>query len=165
MGVDPGLTATGYGVLELAPGGPRVIDIGVITTASTQCLEARLHVLHAAIDALIAARGPGLVVLEDLYTEYRFPRTAVLMGHARGVICLAAGRRGVPVLPLAPAEVKRAVTGSGGAGKGQVQRSVQTLLGLAAPPRSSHVADALALAVTGLGRITTRPLPGRARRP
>ncbi|HYB43224.1 MAG TPA: crossover junction endodeoxyribonuclease RuvC, partial [Candidatus Methylomirabilis sp.] len=83
------------------------------------------------------------------------------MGHARGVIYLAARQLGVPVLALAPAEVKRAVTGNGAARKAQVQRAVQTLLALESLPRPSHVADALGLAATGMARITGR-VPGRS---
>jgi len=91
-------------------------------------------------------------VLEDLYTEYRFPRTALLMAHARGVICLAARQHAVAVMALAPAVVKRAIAANGAASKAQIQIGVQRLLGLAATPRPSHVADALALALTGLSR-------------
>jgi len=161
MGVDPGLVATGFGVLEAAPGGVAVVDAGVISTAPSQALEARLNAIHRAMRDIIQARGPGLVIVEDLYTEYKFPRTAVLMGHARGVIYLAARQFGVPVLALTPSEVKRAVTGNGGAGKAQVQRAVQTLLGLADRPHPSHVADALGLAVTGMARVTGRLPAGR----
>ncbi len=99
---------------------------------------------------IIELQGPGLLVVEDLYTEYKFPRTAILMGHARGVIYLAARQLGVSVLALAPSEVKRAMTGNGAAGKGQMQRAVQTVLGLKELPRPSHVADALGLAATGM---------------
>jgi crossover junction endodeoxyribonuclease RuvC len=96
------------------------------------------------------------VTVEDLYTEYRFPRMAILMGHARGVICLAAARRGVAVLPVAPAEVKRHITANGAASKLQVQRGVQERLRLGELPRPSHVADALSLALTGLSRVAGR---------
>jgi crossover junction endodeoxyribonuclease RuvC len=161
MGVDPGLVATGFGVLEAGPGGVVVRDAGVIATAAGQPLEARLNALHRAVQRILEAERPGLLVVEDLYTEYRFPRTAILMGHARGVIYLAARQVGVSVLALAPSEVKRAMTGNGAAGKGQVQRAVQTVLGLREPPRPSHVADALGLAATGMSRITGR-VPGRA---
>ena len=154
MGVDPGLVATGFGVLEAAPGAVTVLDAGVITTAATQPLEARLNAIYRAVLQIIEARTPTFLVVEDLYTEYKFPRTAILMGHARGVIYLAARQLGVGVTALAPSEVKRAVTGSGSAGKAQVQRGVQTLLGLKDLPRPSHVADALGLAVTGLARVT-----------
>jgi crossover junction endodeoxyribonuclease RuvC len=166
MGVDPGLVATGYGVVEAGPGGVAVVDAGVISTAAGQSLEARLNALHRAVHRLIEARRPGLLVVEDLYAEYRFPRTAILMGHARGVIYLAARQLGVNVAAIAPAEVKRAVTGNGAAAKGQVQRAVQTLLGLREVPRPSHVADALALAVTGMARATGRmPICPRAPAP
>ncbi|OGK89167.1 MAG: hypothetical protein A2X51_08625 [Candidatus Rokubacteria bacterium GWC2_70_24] len=165
MGVDPGLVDTGFGVLEAGPGAVTVVDAGVISTSASQSLEARLNAIYGAIHRLIQAREPGLLVVEDLYTEYKFPRTAILMGHARGVIYLAARQLGVAVLALAPAEVKRAITGNGAAGKAQMQRSVQTLLGLAEPPRPSHVADALGLAVTGMGRVTGRIPTGRGQRP
>ena len=156
MGVDPGLVDTGFGVLEAGPGGLAVVDAGVVSSAAGQSLEARLNAIHGGVRRLIEAREPGLLVVEDLYTEYRFPRTAILMGHARGVIYLAARQCGVSVLALAASEVKRAVTGNGAAGKGQMQRGVQTLLGLAELPRPSHVADALGLALTGMSRITGR---------
>jgi crossover junction endodeoxyribonuclease RuvC len=162
MGVDPGLVATGFGVLEAGAGGVAVREAGVISTIAGQPLEARLNALHRAIHRIIETQGPQLLVVEDLYTEYRFPRTAVLMGHARGVIYLAARQLGVGVVALAPAEVKRAMTGNGAAGKAQMQRAVQSVLGLTAPPRPSHVADALGLAATGMSRVMGRlPSPGR----
>jgi crossover junction endodeoxyribonuclease RuvC len=156
MGVDPGLVATGFGVLEVGPGGVTVCDAGVISTTTGQPLEARLNALHRAMHRIIELQGPGLLVVEDLYTEYKFPRTAILMGHARGVIYLAARQLGVAVVALAPSEVKRAMTGNGAAGKAQVQRAVQTVLGLKELPRPSHVADALGLAATGMSRVTGR---------
>lgn len=156
MGVDPGLVATGFGVLEADGGAVTVRDAGVISTTTGQPLEARLNALHRAVHRIIEQQGPGLLVVEDLYTEYKFPRTAVLMGHARGVIYLAARQLGVTVVALTPSEVKRAMTGNGAAGKAQVQRAVQTVLGLKELPRPSHVADALGLAVTGMSRMTGR---------
>jgi crossover junction endodeoxyribonuclease RuvC len=163
LGIDPGLVDTGFGLLEAGPAEVAVLDVGVISTGRAAALEARLHVLHGTLQGIIAARAPALLVVEDLYAEYRFPRTALLMAHARGVIYLAARQFGVPIIALSPAEVKRAVTGNGAAAKGQVQLSIQTLLGLNEPPRPSHVADALGLAVTGLAR-TTGWRPGRSRR-
>jgi len=156
MGVDPGLVATGFGVLEAGADGVTVRDAGVISTTTGQPLEARLNALHRAVHRIIELQGPGLLVVEDLYTEYKFPRTAILMGHARGVIYLAARQLGVAVVALAPSEVKRAMTGNGAAGKAQVQRAVQTVLGLKELPRPSHVADALGLAATGMSRMTGR---------
>jgi crossover junction endodeoxyribonuclease RuvC len=108
------------------------------------------------VTRVLRAHAPALLVLEDLYAEYRFPRTALLMAHARGVICLAARQREVALLALAPSEVKRAIAANGAASKAQIQTGVQRLLGLPATPRSSHVADALALALTGLSRAGGR---------
>lgn len=164
MGIDPGLVATGFAVVEVGAGDVTVVDAGVIATSPGQALEARLNAIYGAVTRLIEVRHPGLVVVEDLYTEYRFPRTAILMGHARGVIYLAARQAGVSLLAISPAEVKRAITGNGAASKPQVQRGVQTVLGLAEVPRPSHIADALGLAVTGLARATGRLPAGRAAR-
>jgi crossover junction endodeoxyribonuclease RuvC len=129
---------------------------GVITTPATEPLDARVTVIHDAIDGLLAEHAPGALVLEDLYTEYKFPRTALQMAHARGVICLAARRRGIQLVTLAPAEVKRAIAAHGAASKAQVQEAVRRLLCLPAAPRPSHVADALALALTGFSRAGGR---------
>jgi crossover junction endodeoxyribonuclease RuvC len=134
-----------------------VVDTGVIATAADLALEVRVQLIYDGVDLVLKTHAPALVVLEDLYTEYRFPRTALLMAHARGVICLAARQRAVSLMALAPAEVKRAITANGAASKAQMQTGVQRLLGLAAAPRSSHVADALALALTGVWRTGGRP--------
>jgi crossover junction endodeoxyribonuclease RuvC len=162
LGIDPGVMATGFGVVSAGPDGVAVLASGVISTSPVQSLEARLDALYRGVHEIIGAQQPSLMIVEDLYAEYKFPRTAILMGHARGVIYLAARQLGVTVVALAPAEVKRAVTGHGAAGKAQMQRAVQTLLGLDQLPRPSHVADALGLALTGMARITGRlPSPRR----
>jgi len=157
LGIDPGLVATGYGLLEGgATAGCAVLAVGVITTTTDLVFEARLRIIYDGVHDLLIKHGPDVIVLEDLYTEYKFPRTALLMAHARGVACLAAGQCGVPVMSLAPAEVKRAVAFNGAASKEQVQRAMGRLLNLAEPPHPSHVADALALAWTGLSRAGLR---------
>jgi len=143
-------------VIEPAVGGVVVLDSGVISTTADLPLEARIHLIYDGVRGLLEARAPTVLVLEDLYAEYRFPRTALLMAHARGVICLAAHQSGVAVLALAPAEVKRAVAAAGAASKHQVQHSVRRILKLAALPTPSHVADALALALTGFSRLGGR---------
>jgi crossover junction endodeoxyribonuclease RuvC len=138
--------------VEPGPAGTVVVATGVIATTSDLPLEARVQLIYDGVDLVLRTHAPALLVLEDLYTEYRFPRTALLMAHARGVICLAARQRAVALLALAPAEVKRAIAANGAASKAQIQTSVQRRLRLAEAPRSSHVADALALALTGLSR-------------
>ena len=170
LGIDPGLVATGFGVIASAPGGITVLGTGIIATRADQALEARLGEIHEGVVKVLDAYEPALLVVEDLYAEYKFPRTALQMAHARGVIYLAARQRNVPVLALAPSEVKRVITGNGAAAKEQMQHSVQRLLGLPALPKPSHIADALALAFTGLSRATrnardlgaapSRPHPG-----
>jgi len=156
LGVDPGLVGTGWGLVEPAAGGVLVVASGVITTTGDTPLPARIREIYDGVTDVLTKHEPAVVVLEDLYAEYSFPRTALLMAHARGAICLAAAQRDVEVLALAPAEVKRAIAAHGAASKAQIQLGVQRLLRLGAPPRPSHVADALALALTGLSRHGAR---------
>ena len=152
VGFDPGLADTGYAALELAGRRPAVLGKGVIRTAAGLALEERLNLLFEETARVLARYGPAFLVVEDVFSAPTVPRTAILVGYARAVICLAGRRAGAAVVSVTRAEVKRAVTLSGAASKGQVARGVQALLGLAAPPRPSHVADALALAFTGLSR-------------
>jgi crossover junction endodeoxyribonuclease RuvC len=147
MGVDPGLVATGFGVLEVGPGGVTVCDAGVISTTPGQPLEARLNALHRAVHRIIELQSPGLLVVEDLYTEYKFPRTAILMGHARGVIVLAAAEAGIAVHDYAATQVKKTLTGAGRAPKSQMQDAVRRELRLTKTPDPPDVADALAIAL------------------
>ena len=147
---------TGYGLIEPGPRGIVVVASGVIATRRELSLEARIQLIYDAVHALIGKHAPTLVVLEDLYAEYKFPRTALLMAHARGVICLATRQCDVALLTLAPTVVKRAIAAHGAATKEQIQHSVQRLLSLRELPRPSHVADALALALTGFSRAGGR---------
>ncbi|HZS34601.1 MAG TPA: crossover junction endodeoxyribonuclease RuvC [Methylomirabilota bacterium] len=159
VGFDPGLADTGYAALEGGRRIPAVLGVGVIRTSAADPLEVRLEALLEAADGVLARFAPDLVVVEDVFSAPAAPRAAILMGHARAAVCLAGRRRRVDLVAVAPAEVKRAVTASGSAPKAQVARAMQALLALAAPPRPSHVADALALAYTGLSRA--RALAGR----
>jgi crossover junction endodeoxyribonuclease RuvC len=147
LGVDPGLRTTGYGVVEVRDGALRLIEGGVLQPNAKHALEQRLVQLHDAMVEVVRATRPDCMVLEELWSAYEHPQTAVLMGHARGVLALAAGANGVPVHDLAHASVKRALTGSGSAAKSQVKGMVVQLLGLAAPPSPDDVSDALALAI------------------
>ncbi|HEY3247342.1 MAG TPA: crossover junction endodeoxyribonuclease RuvC [bacterium] len=151
LGVDPGLRATGYGVVAGSPAGIRLVQCGVFHTDDGAPLGTRLLDIHRSVSSLVTDFSPALLAVEDLYAAQRFPRTAILMGHVRGVVCLAAAQRVVEVLSLPPAAVKQAVTGFGGATKPQMQAAVRRLLRIA-PAVDGHAADALAMALTALSR-------------
>ena len=152
LGVDPGLTATGYAVLDVGNGRTRVRASGCAKSPSKHALEARVRSIYDELAAVLAQWRPELAVLEGLYADYRYPRTAILMGHVRGVICLAADQTGARILEVSPAEVKHALTGSGRATKDQIKRSVTRMLSLPEAPKSEHICDALALALVGAAR-------------
>ena len=149
LGIDPGLNTTGYAVLERCLNYPRVCEAGVIRRTVRKSLTTRLKHVYDGLTEVIAEFAPSLVALEELYSHYARPKTAILMGHARGVICLAAEQAKVPVLSYSATQVKKTLTGSGRASKAQVQRAVQRELNLRALPEPHDVADALAIALCG----------------
>jgi len=148
LGVDPGLHVTGYGVVELDQANHlHLCEAGVIRAAARGDLGKRVKSIFDGITELIEAFHPAVLALEEIYSHYQRPRTAILMGHARGVICLAAAQAGITVIPYGATQVKRLLTGSGRAPKSQIQRAVQRELSLAHLPNPPDVADALAIAI------------------
>jgi crossover junction endodeoxyribonuclease RuvC len=148
LGIDPGLNTTGYGVLEVsADRRLRLCEAGIIRGRARGSLAARVNDIHMGVVEAIENLCPDALALEQLYSHYQRPRTAILMGHARGVICLAGAQAGIPVEHYAATQVKKILTGNGRAPKRQVQLAVQRELHLAAPPDPPDVADALALAL------------------
>lgn len=147
LGVDPGLNTTGYAVLEFAAAGPKLCEAGVVRGKTKESLTIRVHEIHLGVVEVIETWRPAAVALEQLYSNYLRPRTAILMGHARGVICLAAAQAGLPVISYSATQVKKLLTGSGRAPKEQMQRAVQRELRLDAMPEPPDVADALAIAL------------------
>jgi len=147
LGIDPGLRITGYGAIACEAGEPRLIEAGIITPDVKAPLEQRLGELHRELCAVLDATKPDVMVVEELWSGYKNPTTAVLMGHARGVLCLAAHSKGVAVRHLVHTLVKRALVGSGGATKDQVKRMVMQQLHLVTTPEPDDVSDALALAL------------------
>jgi crossover junction endodeoxyribonuclease RuvC len=147
LGIDPDLRTTGYGVIERTSRRVRLVEAGIVAPRIDAPLEERLCELHAGIRDVIAQTRPELVVIEELYSKYKNPSTAILMAHARGVLCLASAQAGIAVRTLGHARVKRALVGSGAARKDQVAAMVRQLLGLRAMPRPHDVSDALALAL------------------
>ena len=146
-GIDPGLGVTGYALLSVSGDRIELLDAGACRLDERKPLHERLVDLDADIAALLDEHRPQHVAVEDLYAHYKHPKTAILMGHARGVILLAAARRGITLQSLPATQIKRRLCGNGHASKGQVQRAVQVALGLAEPPEPADVADALAAAL------------------
>jgi crossover junction endodeoxyribonuclease RuvC len=150
LGLDPGLQTTGYAVLEATDAGPKVCDAGVIRSAEGRDpadMAQRLNALYDGLCEVLDEWKPGVMAVEQLYAHYDHPRTAILMAHARGVFFLAGAQRGIPVLSYAATKVKKLITGSGRAGKEQMQHAVARELGLAVLPEPHDVADALAIAL------------------
>lgn len=148
LGIDPGLNITGYGVIEAGERRLKVIDAGVVRGTSKGSLARRLNEIHAGIAEVIAQHKPTTIALEELYSHYERPRTAILMGHARGVIVLAAAQAGVAVTAYAATKVKKLLTGNGRAPKPQMQQAVCREFGLTSTPEPPDVADALAIALS-----------------
>jgi len=147
LGLDPGLRLTGYGVVDYSPQKPKLIDAGVIRLNAKTPLPERLVELEKELVSLLEEYSPAVCAVELLYGNYKHPRTAILMGHARGVILLAAQRCGARVEQFAANRIKQSVAGHGHAAKGQMQRAIQAIWGLAKPPSPPDVADALAIAL------------------
>jgi crossover junction endodeoxyribonuclease RuvC len=146
-GIDPGLGTTGYGILRVDGDHARIVDAGICTNGGCDSLAARLAALDGDITCLLGEHEPTVVAVEDLYSHYRHPKTAVLMGHARGVILAAAARRCIEVHSISATRVKKLLTGNGRAGKEQVQAAIRTALRLENNPEPADVADALAVAL------------------
>jgi len=156
VGFDPGLNVTGYGVVECEGSAVRLVEAGTVRSRG-ELLEERLLSIHAGVSEVIAAFRPTAMAIEQVFSHARFPKTAILLGHARGVICLAGAQAGLGVHHYLPNRVKSTLTGSGHAGKEQVQAAVQRELALSTRPEPADAADALAVALADY-HIRLRPL-------
>lgn len=144
LGIDPGLNITGYGAIEAAGAKAKLCEGGVIRTTAGANLATRVREIFEGVSEVVEQYRPGVMVVEQLYAHYAHPRTAILMGHARGAIFLAAALKDVAVVSYAATRIKKTITGHGRASKEQVQRTIQQELGLAQPPEPVDVTDALA---------------------
>lgn len=147
LGIDPGLNITGYAVLEPHERGLRVVEAGLVRGRSKGSLLGRLKEIHDGISEVIAALKPAAMAMEELYSHYDRPKTSILMGHARGVICLAAAQANIAMTPYASTQVKKILTGAGRAPKTQMQAAIMRELGLRELPEPADVADAMAVAL------------------
>jgi crossover junction endodeoxyribonuclease RuvC len=146
FGIDPGSDRTGYGCVETDGTRQRIVISGAITASSAAAVPEKLLNIHSRLTALLADCRPDCVAIESLFHAANV-RSALKLGHARGVAMLAAVEAGLPVVEYTPAEIKRAVVGYGRAEKHQVQQMVKVILGLAAIPTPHDAADALAVAI------------------
>jgi crossover junction endodeoxyribonuclease RuvC len=147
LGIDPGLNVTGYSLVEFGDDRPRLREAGVVTSRRQNPLEAKLQEIYSGVADILSSFRPSVVAIEQLYSHYERPQTAILMGHARGVICLAAAQAAVPVRHYAATQIKKLLTGNGRAPKAQIQMAICREFGLPQAPEPPDVADALAIAL------------------
>jgi crossover junction endodeoxyribonuclease RuvC len=147
LGIDPGLRVTGYAVIRYNGGLPEVREAGVLKTKNKDPFEKRLQTIYEGLDNVITEFCPDTISVEKLYSHYKHPQTAVIMGHARGIIYLCAANHNIPVESYASTRIKKSLTGNGRASKQQIQKSVKSFLGLKEIPKPPDVADAIATAL------------------
>ncbi len=147
LGVDPGLQVCGYAVVEAEGRIQKLLEAGVFRTDGDADLCVRLDQIAQDTAVLLAKHGPDVVAVEELYSHYKHPKTAILMGHARGVILQRSAESKAQVMSFAATRIKKSLTGNGRASKGQMQRAIQSTLGLAEIPEPPDVADAIAVAL------------------
>jgi crossover junction endodeoxyribonuclease RuvC len=146
MGIDPGFAITGYGIVKYEGNKFSVIDHGAVITESSMALSERLLILYNGLEEIINRYKPSAVAVEELFFNKNI-KTALNVGHGRGIALLAAAKLGVEVFEYTPLQVKQAVVGYGRAEKAQMQQMVKVILNLQAVPKPDDVADALAVAV------------------
>lgn len=153
LGIDPGLNITGYGCIERRRSGPVIVEGGAFRTKTKADTAERVTQIYDDLSEVLTELKPDLVAVEKLYAHYAHPRTAIIMGHARGVVLLAAQQAGLGVRDVAATEVKKSLTGNGHATKLQVQRAIQAVFGLDEMPQPADVADVLAIVLCALNRV------------
>jgi crossover junction endodeoxyribonuclease RuvC len=147
LGIDPGLQVCGYACLETDGDLHKLIEAGVVRTDSRLAIEEKLNRIAEDTDELLKNLRPNIVAVEELYSHYAHPKTAILMGHARGVILQKCAESGIEVRSFSATRIKKSLTGNGRASKEQVQRTIQTILTLSRLPEPPDVADAIAVAL------------------
>ena len=162
FGIDPGSDRTGYGCIDSSGSRHRLVDCGLLSPPARATFPEKLLVIHRGLRALLERHRPECVAVESIFYA-RNVRSALKLGHARGVALLAASEASIPVVEYSPAEIKRSVVGYGRAEKEQVQEMMRLLLGLERTPSPHDVADALAIALchihtssSAMGRATIR---------
>lgn len=147
LGIDPGLNRTGYALLDRSGRGPVLLEGGVIRSTQKTALAARVHEIGQGVRDVITEFRPTALAIEQVFSHAQYPKTAVLLAHARGAILFAAADARIPVVHYTPTQIKRLLTGSGKASKEQVQWAIARELGLTQILEPNDVADAFAVAL------------------
>ncbi len=155
LGIDPGLQVCGYACLEADGDKETLIEAGVIRTGTGSAIEQKLNRIAEDTQSLLENFKPDVVAVEELYSHYAHPKTAILMGHARGVILQRCAQAAIEVRSFSATRIKKSITGSGRASKEQVQKTIQTILSLQQIPEPNDVADAVAAALCCANSINT----------
>ena len=148
LGIDPGLNISGYGIIESLGGGSdmNIIEAGIIRTNAKAEMDNRLVEIGREFDSVLKQFEPDVMAIEELYSHFNHPKTSIIMAHARGLMIFKAAEAGIRVVSYASTRIKKCLTGHGRATKEQMQKAVQTNMGLKSLPEPSDVADALAVA-------------------
>lgn len=158
LGIDPGLRLTGYGCIDALGENASLVEAGVFRLgraepgADARSVSSRLAELDTDLRAVLTRLKPDLVAVESLFAHYKHPATAIVMGHARGVVLLAIAQADIRLVEFKPNEVKKSLTGHGHADKARMQRAIQARFSLPRPPSPPDVADAIAIALCAAGR-------------
>lgn len=160
LGIDPGLNITGYGIIEENGEILTVHEAGVVRTDTKEAMEKRLLDIGRDVQTVIEQFKPDAIAIEELYSHYKHPRTAIIMGHARGIVFMKAAEANVKVFPYSSTKVKNALTGNGRASKRQVQQMICSTLNLTRVPEPPDVADALAVALCHLRTLRQKEAVG-----
>ena len=147
LGIDAGLQVCGYAYLEVSAAEQKLIEAGVFRTSNGAAIEKRLNQIAEDIKSLLEKFNPEIVAVEELYSHYAHPKTAILMGHARGVILQKIAEAAIEVRSFSATRIKKSITGNGRASKEQMQKTIQAILSLPQLPQPSDVADAVAAAM------------------
>jgi crossover junction endodeoxyribonuclease RuvC len=147
LGIDPGLQVCGYACLEADEDIIKLIEAGVFCTPNDLAIEQRLNRIAEDAGEVLKSFRPDVVAVEELYSHYAHPKTAILMGHARGVILQKCAESAIEVRSFSATRIKKSITGNGRASKEQIQRTIQTILYLPKLPEPNDVADAIAAAL------------------
>ena len=147
LGIDPALNITGFGIIDETVSGLCLIESGIVKTKSESPLPDRLIKIYQEISAIVNQFKPSCIILEKVYTHYRHPTTAYILGQARGIVCLICAQARLSLFEYAATRVKKAIVGEGLASKTQIQKMVTSILGLTQLPEYQDISDALALAI------------------